>query len=519
MLTIQQEGIIFPWLLTKRVRPMLLLLTLAIFAQQTIELAVYNVENLFDLDGKALYSDYLPVAKNGEPQYTPEHVLNKTRNVARIFTSYGNGKGPDIMALVELESDQTQPESWLTVSAFKSAYGDKSLEQLILEGDPSTADLPSHLLLYKALMDVGLDDYDVAILPSPDDDGDGTPDAVHMNAVFSRLPIVHDSTRIHPVERARPILEVWLKTGDTHGVIFVNHWKSGASSSRDEQTRLQNAHVLRSRLDEIRNFAPHLDLIVVGDLNSNYNQKQRLNVDKTGINDVLMAVGDERLVANKAQDYLYNLWYELPVERRGSEMYSGKWSTLMHIIINDDLYDKSGFQYVDASFSVGRFDGMNTQVHSPAPMRWSGAKQGFGFSDHFPLSARFLVHEQGNTEAVASLSQIGKPNAAAEHDPIPVAFFLPDESSMNMGVQLFDQNTDRSEWVDSFFKVEGKLTPDFGIMIEGERFGLHSYSFDYKKHFAQAFAEEKPVTLHGIFGQFRGNWQFIIDSPDFVVVK
>lgn len=498
---------------------MLLSLVLALFIQQSVELAVYNVENLFDLDGKALYSDYLPTNEDGLPQYTPQHVLNKTKNVARIFSAYGNGKGPDVMALVELEADQTQAESWPTLSAFKSAYADKTLEQLISEGDPSTYDLPSHLLLYKALMDAGMYDYDVAVIPSPDEDGDGKTDAVHMNAVFSRVPIVHDSTRIHLLQRARPILEVWLKTGDSHAVVFVNHWKSGASRSRDEEIRLQNAQVLRSRLDQIHHFAPDLDLIVVGDLNSHYNQKHRLDVAKTGINDVLLAEGDERQVADGKQRPLYNLWYELTPEQRGSETYSGKWSTLMHIIINDDLYDKSGFQYVDASFSVGCFEGMNTQVHSKAPLRWSGAKQGFGFSDHFPVSARFIIHEKGDTQAKISLSQVGKPNTPDENEPIPVDFFLPDVALMNGSANLFDENTKRADWVDSFFKVEGNLTTDYGIIIKNERFGLHSYAFDYKKYFAQAFAEEKPVILHGIFNQFRGKWQFIIDSPDFVVVK
>ena len=44
---------------------------------QPVTAIAYNVENLFDADGVAVYSDYLPTDKQGNSQYSPADVFTK----------------------------------------------------------------------------------------------------------------------------------------------------------------------------------------------------------------------------------------------------------------------------------------------------------------------------------------------------------------------------------------------------------------------------------------------------------
>ena len=58
----------------------------SLFAQNTYTFVSYNVENLFDLDGEAVFEDYTPLDKDGNSQYSPEDVYNKINN--KCFKSH-----------------------------------------------------------------------------------------------------------------------------------------------------------------------------------------------------------------------------------------------------------------------------------------------------------------------------------------------------------------------------------------------------------------------------------------------
>jgi hypothetical protein len=187
--------------------------------------------------------------------------------------------------------------------------------------------------------------------------------------------------------------------------VFANHWKSGASDPVTEEARVANARTLRTRVDEILRADPNADLILGGDFNSQYNHKQRNpRMKVTGLNDVLGSQGNELAVRGKQRD-LYNLWYELPPAERGSDTYRGEWGTLMHLIVSRGLYDYRGVQYVDNSFAVAKFPGLNVDA-TGVPVRWSGDGQtGSGFSDHFPISARFTTVKDGRTDRWIALQK------------------------------------------------------------------------------------------------------------------
>ena len=51
---------------------------LSVWSAQSFTVAVYNVENLHDADGVAVYDDYQ------SDTYTPAHVATKATNAAKI---------------------------------------------------------------------------------------------------------------------------------------------------------------------------------------------------------------------------------------------------------------------------------------------------------------------------------------------------------------------------------------------------------------------------------------------------
>ena len=84
------------------------------------------------------------------------------------------------------------------------------------------------------------------------------------------------------------ILETEIEIDGARVYVFNNHWKSGAGTTSMERIRVQNAEVLRDRLDVIFAEDPLADVIIGGDLNSQYNQKLRYpKMPRTGVDDVL----------------------------------------------------------------------------------------------------------------------------------------------------------------------------------------------------------------------------------------
>ena len=67
---------------------------------------VYNVENLADVDRVAPYDDYVE-APDDPNSYGPAKMAKKLKTIATVMKSIGNGVGPDVVILNELEADHT----------------------------------------------------------------------------------------------------------------------------------------------------------------------------------------------------------------------------------------------------------------------------------------------------------------------------------------------------------------------------------------------------------------------------
>ncbi|MFT5837162.1 MAG: endonuclease/exonuclease/phosphatase family metal-dependent hydrolase [Candidatus Azotimanducaceae bacterium] len=351
----------------------------------TFTVVTYNVENLFDVDGVAMFDDY---QQDGESDgddpfgYSRAKFLTKLQNIAAVLKTVNEGDGPEVVLFQELEADFTPGNSVEDPIAFVAQYADASIADMLTVGwSDQYAGVPSVAWLLKALSDAGLTGYDVVSVPSHGMDSG----IAHTNAVFSKFPIVN--VKRHPLLQARDILEAELDVAGNPLIVYVNHWKSGASNPSREPTRVKNAKVLRSLIDARLAADPQADIIVAGDLNSHYNHSILYPEIETGINDVLGSAGSEDF----SQSDLYNLWFELPPEARYSEVWRGNRGSLMHMLVTRGLYDDSGISYVDGSYDKLALSGLNVDAIG-RPLRWHfTGETGGGASDHLPVMAQFTT--------------------------------------------------------------------------------------------------------------------------------
>lgn len=317
---------------------------------ETIKIASYNVENLFDLvrDGTE-YSEYIP----GNPYGWNKQSFNiKINNIAKVIKDLN----PDIIGLQEIESDKV-------LIALQRKL--KDLDVLY----------PYRVISVSKTTSVRC-------------------------ALLSRFPIIRKEEINVRNKSARSILKATVEINDVPLIIFVNHWKS---KQGPESLRVAYAKALKKELDKLEETT---DFIILGDLNSNYNEyKTFLSSSKlnntsgiTGINHILKTIKNQNLVTEtdligkNNSGYLYNLWLELELTQRWSYTFFEEKSTPDSIILSPGLYDNKGISYVDNSFNKFSPDYLfkNGRIY-----RWErsekgrGKHLGLGYSDHLPIFAYF----------------------------------------------------------------------------------------------------------------------------------
>jgi hypothetical protein len=471
---------------------------------------VYNVENLFDIDGVSVFQDYQ--LGEGDRFYSPRKLLTKLQNIRSVIAHFNEGRGPEVILFNEFEVPNTPGGSITDYQAFLDANRGTTVEELLTGQVPDRVRTwPAEAWLLKALDDAGLGGYFVAT-------GETRPEIAgrplaQRNVTFSRFPIVE--VIAHPTVGARAIVETKLDVDGHMFYVFNNHWKSGASNPQEEQTRLNNARTLRDRVDQILTADPNADIILGGDFNSLYNQSTVFSRDVmpvTALNDVLGSQGDEQATASANGPALYNLWYELPFNQRGSDHFRGEWGTLMMMILSRGLYDYRGVQYIDNSFFVGRIPGKNSCVVTGVPMRWTNAGEtGGGFSDHFPILARFRTVEDNDPSRFITTASPYTPSPARR---VPIAAF----SNLSRAERITDLPPGtvlRSpDLIGRVFLVEGRVTGErpFRIDVRGEEFEVFSHDANLRTAFWRAYKVGDPVRFHGRLGMYQGRWQFVIEE-------
>ena len=496
-------------------------------ATEPYTLLVHNSENLFDLDKVAQFDDY--EQGEGKP-YGPAKLYGKLKNLAAVLQTVQDGKGPDIIAFQELEFDFTPDSTVDDYSAFLKKYDNTTVREMLLENfdenEETFRGLPAEAWILKALHDKGMHGYNVAYLPEPHVGNrlyleDTRP---HVNVVFSRFPI--EDVRAYPIPQAREIQEVHLNIDGAKLYLFNNHWKSNRGGvEKTEKMRVKAAKTLRKRLGEIQKQDPQADIIIAGDFNSHYQQSRyHPSMSTTGINDILGAQGDEqKIIEEQTFDILYSLYYDLPPERRRSDFYKGRWGTLMNIIINHNLYDFHGIQYVDNSFRVVEIPGLNVDETWGLPKDWKmSGPYGSGVSDHLPLLAKFKVIKNDAPDKYLELKNPGK-ERKADTTPLKVNFDNIDKK------KLLDPSQLKTLAPESLYKRYGETfhvqadvnghNPRYKhpiIQIGSHQLEIYAYD-DKVREKLQNAKVGTTLEFYGKLGEYKGRKQFVLMDPDWLL--
>jgi endonuclease/exonuclease/phosphatase family metal-dependent hydrolase len=321
-----------------------LIFLLGILHAETVRVATYNVQDFYDLrkDGSEPYL-YIP---NGNGNWNKGTYNTKLKNITDVI----NDIKPDIIALQEVESKRVLNDIKKKTSFKYSTISDNdnSTTQIAL--------LSNYKILATKYLEVsnGLHFQDIL--------------EVHINIKGSRL------------------------------IIFVAKWHD---KRYPETYRRQYAQALKWRLDDLGNKQ---DFIIIGDLNSNYNEYQTFVKNKklndtygiTGINHILKSIRDGKLINRefaihaKSNEYLYNLWLELPKDRY-STIYKNKEVSHDNMILSPALFDNGGINYIDRSFTVYKKENV-FDTKTKSIKEWEVVKNkstAKGYSDHLALYADF----------------------------------------------------------------------------------------------------------------------------------
>jgi len=328
------------------------------FAQEkekdTLFIASWNLENLFDTINDTLKNDeeFLP---DSIKHWSNNKLEKKLYNLSRVIKSMNENRGPDIMGVVEVE------------------------HQALLDS-----------MISKFLPDMN---YSTAYLESPDNRGIDN-GLIYRGDLFKVLSVMGDTIHLSDGYPTRLVLGVTLVSHENDTLhVFVNHWPSRrGGESESEINRITAAGVLKKNVDRILTYNSASYIIIMGDFN-----------DEPVNNSILNTLGAQPILCDtlpgnfteSSPDELYNLAYEPYNEGLGTYKYRNDWNMLDQIIVSHEILTGKRIHYICGSFIIYKPDFIVEQsgkyAGSPFPT-YGGNRYLGGYSDHFPVTARFFMN-------------------------------------------------------------------------------------------------------------------------------
>jgi predicted extracellular nuclease len=306
----------------------------------SLQLAFYNVENLFDTIPSATTKDddFTPA---GKQKWTAERYAKKIADLAAVFDSM---QWPDIIGLAEVENRQV-------------------LEDLVHRMPAAQS-------------------YEIVHFDSPDDRGIDVAVLYRTDRFRSlgehTLPveIATDTALI----RSRDVLYAVFASqisGDTLH-LFVNHWPSRVGGKLETAPRrMKAAQVLRGAVEGLWSAMPQAHIVIMGDFNDT-------PVDES-IQYVLSAKG-----ATPSQ-LLVNLSEPAARSGLGSYNFRGNWDMLDQVLVSESLLRHAAWGTLDFEVFQRPFLLFEHERFGLSPNRTYGGPNYYGgFSDHLPVRVRAL---------------------------------------------------------------------------------------------------------------------------------
>jgi len=323
-------------------------------ATDTLCVAFWNLQNLFDTvdDPEKNDEEFLP---DGNLEWTEERLDKKMYNLSRIIRMMNDGNGPDILGVCEVENEEV----------FESMV-DKFLSDL---------------------------DYEIAYIESPDNRGIDN-GLIFKADKFDLINMQADTVYLSDGWPTRLIFGVNLLTNDNKTLtVFVNHWPSrGGGQKESEPKRIEAALTLRNAVDRIFLTDENANIFIIGDFNDDPVDISLLEALKAN---PIKCDSIPLELELKTENQLFNLAYQPFENGEGSFKYRDTWNMLDQVIVSGSIINGIDFNYICNSFQVYKPEYIVTQSGkyegTPFPT-YGGKKYLGGYSDHFPVTAKFEIY-------------------------------------------------------------------------------------------------------------------------------
>jgi endonuclease/exonuclease/phosphatase family metal-dependent hydrolase len=285
----------------------------------------------------------------------PAVFEQKVKNLTEVLAALNDGKGPDILALAEVEVDSRAAEA-LKDSLNKAIKPNTTPYQHVLMKNPHGG-------------------RNIA------------------TAILTRLPVAAERTQL--IGKRHRILEGHIEVNGRELVVLATHWTSRVSDKTGEG-RDKYADQINGRYRAMHKSNPDVSFLICGDFND--------NPDDPSVTKHLHASGDpERVKTDSDPPLLYDLfanqWTEKKSAGFGTHFYRGKAFLFDHIVVSPGMIDGRGSwqclgetaEIVKHRFVVTR--GRSNKGH---PLFFGTEKEKVplserGVSDHLPVTVRLQV--------------------------------------------------------------------------------------------------------------------------------
>jgi endonuclease/exonuclease/phosphatase family metal-dependent hydrolase len=307
----------------------------------------WNVENLFDdVDDRRNSID-----DPYDNWFATDAAARQLKydHLTEIILKQNGGKGPDVLACVEVES----------------------VRAATLLRDSLNAKLPADVPAYSF---IGMKEVDGGRHIAP--------------ALISRVPIDDARTSLHG--RDLRILEVHVRTSDRDLCVFASHWTSQlkqADGSHGEKGRMKYATTIYDLFQKQSEQNPDADVLVCGDFNDTPSSEPVMN----GLH---MTADRATVVPSRTQPRLLGLLSGKAPEVFGTHYYSGP-LIYDHVGVSPGMLDRQGWACDPDSVEVFTDGLIRARARTRNPWRFGNKNDdasGRGYADHFPVVATLRVY-------------------------------------------------------------------------------------------------------------------------------
>jgi endonuclease/exonuclease/phosphatase family metal-dependent hydrolase len=278
----------------------------------------------------------------------------KLKNLTEVLAALNDGRGPDILALAEVEVDSRATEA-LRESLNQTIKRDAAPYRHILMKNPHGG-------------------RNIA------------------TAILTRLPVVADRTQL--IGKRHRILEGHIEVDGRDLAVLATHWTSRVSDKGSEG-REKYADQIYGRFRAMFKAKPDASLLICGDFND--------NPDNASVTEHLHATGDlERVQANGDPPLLYDLFANQWAEKKGAgfgtHFYRGKAFCFDHLVVSPGMVNgRGGWQCLVETAEIVKHRFVVPRGRNKGhPLAFGTEKEKVplserGVSDHLPVTVRLRV--------------------------------------------------------------------------------------------------------------------------------